>query len=892
MKQPTSRPPNFFLRFFRWFCDPELRRYVEGDLMELFGERVQESGARKARLRFMLDVLLLFRPGIIRPIGGIPTLINYGMFSNYLKISIRNLLKYKVFSFINISGLAVAMSVCLLIILMLVDQLSYDQFHRKGGRIYRVITQKKNSVLANASTPYPLASKMKDVYPFVENAMHLVAGVGGDATYEEQTTELRGFFAEPSFFDVFDFELEQGNKRTALEKPNSIVISTEVAQRLFGANNPVGKVVEYTDRGLYFLDIDIGVMDSPPVEWGLFTVTGVFDPNIYKSHLTFSTLMSAASLPVLYETQKKEDLTDNWQIYHSCYTYLVLKPGENEERLSQALNELAANQYAEIEHLQGFRLIAQHLSDITPGRFLGNATSLTLPIEAFYFLGFLALIIMLSACLNYTNLSTARALTRAKEIGVRKVAGATRSNLIYQFVGESILTSLLALIIAVLLLSFVKHAFMGLWINQLFQFDLHENLSVYLIFIVFALLIGILAGTWPAFRLSRFQPIQALKSLGIEQAGKLGMRKLLGVSQFVVSLFFIITTLLISNQFQHFLHFDYGFSFQNIVNVELKGNDYSLIKQELSSIKGVTAVSACEFLPATGMSNGISVRKVNTENELTEFELLRTDEDFIGNLGIELIAGRSLPGIGGTVEQSVLLNKTAIEQLGYLHAAEAIGQDLETEDEVLTVIGVVSDFQSQTPWMQDQIGPVLLRNQSADFSLVNVKIASGDLQGTLARMEQKWKTLDMVHPFTYYFFDEQLAQSHQMIGDLVSILGFISFLAIFIACLGLLGMATFSTERRMKEVGIRKILGAGEFRLIVLLSREFLTMLALSVLIAAPLSYFINNLWLEHFPNRVEFSLSTLFTGIAILVGLGLLTIGSQTLRASRSNPVDSLRSE
>lgn len=810
------------------------------------------------------------------------------MFQNYFNVGIRNILKYKVFSFINVFGLAVAMSVCMLIILMLADQGRYDVFHTKKDRIYRILSN------TYATTPYPLASALKAEYPIVEETTNLTPGVGGDVTYQEKLADMRGYFAEPSFFRIFSFELEKGDQATALVLPNSMVISSELANQLFGDENPIGKVVEFSDRQLPFPQEFTGI-GAPAVSWGSYAITGVIDETKFKSHLKFDVLVSSSSTPSLIAEKKLEDRTNSWEWYYRTYTYVLLDANKNENDLAQALTDLVARKYADIhaEQTKDFKLLPQKLSDVQLG-LAGNDTNNRLPLFGYYFLAGLALVIMISACLNYTNLSIARALTRAKEIGVRKVTGALRKNLVVQFLSESIITALIALVMAILLLFFLVPAFKGLWVNKYLNFELPSMASVYLVFMGFAILIGIIAGIYPALYLSKYQPIKALKNLNTVSPGKLGMRKVLGVSQFVISLFFITTSILIYNQFKHFLAFDYGFNSKNIVNIELQGLDYQKLSNELRDVSGVTTISASDLIPSTGTNNGSQLRKAGSDDEFNQGGILITDENFIDNLGIKLLAGKPLPPAGESSDRFILVNEAAVKSLGYNFPAEIIGEVFETKwgNEQLEVIGVVTDFRYKLLLNEDEIGPLIMRNQPKHFEYLNVQLSTTDLMSTMASLESKWKKVDPLHPFKYEFFDEQLQATHQAIFDVVSILGFIAFLAIVIACLGLLGMATYTAERKTKEVGIRKILGAKEFSIALLLSKGFLRMLIVSIVIGAPLSYFINNLWLQKLPNRVEFGFGTVILGTCVLLVLGLITIGSQTLRASRSNPVDALKIE
>lgn len=814
------------------------------------------------------------------------------MFSNYFKVGIRNILKYKAFSFINVFGLALAMSICMLILLMLADQTRYDQFHEKKERIYRILSDYEGSKQPYATSAYPLASALKSDYAAIEEVVNLTPGFGGDVTYRQKFTEMRGYFSDPSFFSVFSFELEQGDKTSALSKPYSMVISTKMAQQLFGYENPLGKVVEFSDRQLAF-PLVVDGDGSTPVSWGSFTITGVIDESKYVSHLKFDVLVSSSTRQSLVAEKKLDDLSNNWEFYFRTYTFVLLDERKTKEDLTAALDDLVAHKYVNLDPdlTKGFKLIPQKLGDVALG-LTGNDTNNRLPLIGYYFLSVLAFVIMLSACLNYTGLSIARALTRAKEIGVRKVTGAMRKNLVFQFLSESIITALLALVMAVLLLLIIAPAFKGLWLNQYLNFELPAVPSIYITFIGFALLIGILAGIYPALYLSKYQPIKALKNLNTVASGRLGMRKTLGVFQFVISLFFITTSILIYNQFKHFIAFDYGFNTNNIVNVELQGVNHEKLANELQGVPGVTTISACDVIPAAGRSNGNEVRKSGSKDEYFSNDLLLTDENFMDNLGIKLLAGRNLAQ--EEPKQNILVNEAMVKQMGFKHPSEIVGEMLETKwgNEQLTIIGVVKDFRYRLLINQDQIKPLMVRNQPDQFEYLNVKLSTTDVMGTIANIENRWKKIDPTHPFKYEFFDEQLQGTHHAIFDIVSILGFLSFLAIVIACLGLLGMATYTAERKVKEVGIRKILGATELSISLLLSKEFLKMLLISIAVGAPLSYFVNNLWLQEFPNRVEFGWTTVLIGTCVLLVLGMLTIGSQTFRASKSNPVDSLKME
>ncbi|MGB3586515.1 MAG: FtsX-like permease family protein, partial [Tunicatimonas sp.] len=594
----------------------------------------------------------------------------------------------------------------------------------------------------------------------------------------------------------------------------------------------------------------------------------MFDDSRYKSHLVFDVLVSSSSQEILYKQDKIRDISDNWSNYYQSYVYALLKPQASSEQMQRALESLAADKYANNEALQGSQFIAQPLADITPGPKLGNSPTIRLPLFVYYILAALALVIMISACLNYTNLSIARALTRAKEIGVRKVNGAKRKDLILQFLSEAIITVLLALLFAFVFLFFVKSAFLKLWVNQYLNLDLNITSEVVLLSFGFALLVGIIAGIFPALHLSGYNPTRALKSLKLGQPGRLGLRKVLTTVQFGLSLLFIITAIVVFNQFRHFMQFEYGFNPENVLLVNLQSNDYELAKTALSGVPGVDDVAGCAYLPATGRNDNTRLMKPGSPPEEEGYETINVgvDESFIRTLEINLVAGQNLPPAGSGSSSMILVNEATANVLGYDNPLDIVGESLKTSSDTLQVAGVVENFTFHILFNGRPIGPVMMRYVPETFKFLSIKVGSGQEQETLARLEQAWKTIDPIHPLAYEFYEDKLANYNRGVFDIASVVGFIALLAITIACLGLLGMATYTTERRTKEVGIRKVLGASNFRLAYLLSKEFLIILGVAIVIATPLSYFINNLWLDFLVTRVEFGPETLLIGSLLLL--------------------------
>jgi putative ABC transport system permease protein len=812
------------------------------------------------------------------------------MFRNYLKIAWRNILKHKTFSIINVVGLAVSMSVCLLIIAIIADQKSYDQFHTKKSRIYRVRTVGQNGDdFKTATSALPLADKLKREYSGIEQTASLVRKIGGDVFFEEKIASGGGYFADGNLFKILDFQLSEGDANSALQNPFTMVISQDMATQLFGSQSAMGKSVRFNDKGINPGGPETGNRET---EYGLFTITGVLKPNPGKTHLPFKLLASLSTLPALGKNNITDFKENDWNNVWTNYTYVLLDPANNEANLQTALAQIADKQYPK-GSANEFGFVAEPMMALTPGEPIGNMTHISMPKVVLYILGILCLIVMLSACLNYTNLSVARSLTRAREVGVRKVAGATRQQIFTQFIAESVIISLGALVLAVGILALLKMAFKGLWLNQFLNITFENNLWLLPIFAVFSIVIGFIAGVLPSIYISAFDPIQMLRNFGSTKLFKrLTLRKVLLVIQFSVSLVFIISTSLLYFQTNHLLNFDYGFEKNNIVNIKLyKPQNYARFAQVASQNKDVSGVSACSYMPATGVSNGTTIYSTNKQKDSLQVNFLDIDSKCIDVWNLKMVAGTNLPEIPATVgEQFVLVNETMVDRFKFGSKTEAVGQKLLIDGNNVTVVGVVKDFQFLD--VSRKMGSLVLRNRQDQFGFASVKISGKNTPETLAKLEKQWKEVNPMTKFEYQFLDQQLLFTHSMLKDIASVLGFLAFLAVLISCLGLLGMATYTAETRIKEIGVRKVLGATVWQIIVLLSRGFATLLLIAVVIATPLAYFANNLWLNFFASRVSISIGILFGSILSMIVISLLVVFSQSWRAAMSNPVESLKKE
>lgn len=800
------------------------------------------------------------------------------MFLNYLKVGLRSLFKNKTFSLINILGLATSMSVCIIIIMLVADQLSYDRHNTKRADIYRINTERDDTNdLLNvfATSPLPLAEKLTQEYSGVKSATRIRRGFGNNwvGIGDDVNIPIGGFFVDHNFIDMFEYQLEYGNPATALTVPNSVVLTKKAAERLYELENPVGEVIKVGELGEY-------------------KITGVLKEFKTKSHIKFDALASISTLKNLEADSTLSPALDSWRNSTSGWVYVELSEGTPPSEVKKNLAKINNDIYASMED-RNFRFHLQNISDITPGPLLGNQIGPGLPNIFIYFLVGLALIIMLSACFNYTNLTIARSLTRAKEIGIRKVSGAYKYQIFSQFISEAVIISVMALIIALLLLVILKPAFHQLNFASLLQWDLNASPMVYAVCIVFSVFVGLIAGVFPALLLSSFEPIKVLTSLsGIKLFSKMGMRKALLVAQFTMSLVFIISTSLVYKQLNYMVSADYGFSKRNVINIQLGDTNYETLKTELSNYTTLENMALASHIPAAGTTYGESI-KVHPEDEEIELSYFAVDEGYIDNLQLDLIAGRNFKAsMSAEQENQVIVNNKTIEELTFGTPQEAIGQVFLVRDSIqIEIIGVVADYNHQT--MIQEIAPMALRYLPEEYNHIQVRYGEGKRDAALADIKTSWKKINPDKKIDYQGFDEAVSEFYDLIfGDLVSIVGLFSFIAIMVACLGLLGMATYTTEIRLKEISIRKVLGANERNIVVLLSKSFMILLCIAIAIALPASYFINSLWLDIIAYRIDMSFSTIALSTLILLVLGAITIGSQTMKAATLNPADTLKME
>lgn len=814
----------------------------------------------------------------IQALRAIPSIILYSLFrsavmaKNYATLALRNIRKHKIFSIINILGLAIGISLCLFVISLIFFMYGSDRFHERKDRIYRVISQTitEHAVLDRATAPMPLAGELEQI-PGIETVVRIKKNFGGAAVYKEKGFLVNGLYTDTHFFQVFSFELERGDPQTALAEPYSIILTQEVAQKFFDNSDPIEKILQIQNVGD-------------------FTVTGVLkDVSRLQSHMKFECLVSISTLASLENQKKIYASLTNWKNLNDNYIYFLLRENASPKAIEELLPGIVEKHYGDDEN--EYRYSLQALTKISPGKNLANNLSaMPIPTEAPLFLSIIALIIMVIACFNYTNLSLAKALSRAKEVGIRKTIGANRFSIFTQFIGESITYALIALAMAFLLYNLLlPHFFQSI----LMHVEM-ENLGFGLIFsfVLFSLFIGFLAGIIPAILISKFNPTEVLKDITKTKLfSKVNLRRALVVTQFFVSFIFIITTIVLFKQINFQKNIDLGFQTENILNVELQGIDYEIFKQEVSGHPGISKISASAFIPCTGMAWLENVKR-SEDAEFIDIDFISIDNNFIPNFGLKLVAGRNFPdAVNPENERFVILNEMAVKQFGFPSPADAIGQTLIFgNDTQVEIIGVVNNFLSRDT--QNPSPPMALRVVPEYFEYANLKIATDDIEAVLLFLETKWKELEPYRPFRCAFFEDQLEDYNIGSKNALRGLSFITFLTILIAFFGLLGMVLYDTEARVKEIGIRKVMGASIGSIILTTSKTFMFLLLLAAALAIPVAWFANHMILQSIANRIELGIGIFVQGLAIMFALGFLTIFSQTIKAASRNPVESLRYE
>lgn len=805
------------------------------------------------------------------------------MLLNYIKVAIRNLFRSRLYSAINIFGLAIGMSACLVIFLWVQDELSYDTFHENAENIYRV---ERKVDFRDIHGQAPITSgaygpALVQDYPEVEKFVRLDKD---DISIKDQRNIFRRqeiLFADNSLLKIFDFRLESGDPEAALTQPRSIILTREMALRYLGTEEALGQTLTVDWNG--------SVLD--------FQVTGILEHVPHNSHVHFDVVASLATYP-------KERMAEWFNNF--LYTYVLVKNGTAlglmEEKMSGFMEKYMGAEFTafvgpDVDINEVFQLKLKPLLDIhlhPSAQFeidtMGSMTSVLIFTA-------IAFMILLIACLNFMNLSTARANKRAKEVGLRKTVGAGKKQLWGQFLGESILMSFVALLFAIGFITLFLSSFntltqKSLSVSLLFSFD-----NVWMLLGI-TLITGVLAGLYPAFVLTAFQPVKVLKGSALSGTGKSIFRKGMAVLQFAISIVLIVGTLVIFKQMEYVRNKPLGFDKENMLLItsesETVYEGLDVFRNTLKEDPRILSVGSSSDVPGSRVFSD-TVFKRNDSDDIFSLRFLRTDYDFLDTYGFHLIQGRNFSKeFGADSEGAVVLNRAAVLELGYT-PEEVVDKKIlmatsATETLPLNVVGVVDDFHFKS--LHLVIEPLALWLAPDSARTISVRIASGDIGKTLGYVQQKWMEIFPQEEFSYTFLDDRIELLYQSEGKTRSLFLTFSVLSIFVACLGLLGLAAFTAQERTKEIGVRKVLGASVGNILLLLSKEFVKWVLVANIIAWPIAYYAMNRWMQNFAYRSAIGVWPFVLSAVLALFVALFTVGFQALKAALADPVRSLRYE
>jgi len=792
------------------------------------------------------------------------------MIKNYFKIALRNLYRHKGFTILNISGLAIGMTAGFLVLLYVAFELSYDNMHSKTDSIYRVV--------ANIDTPsekieagiaaWAVGPNIEKEFPEILKSTRIL---NEDFTIVKDGTKFvedHVIAVDSAFFEIFDFELIKGDKSQVLKRPNSLVISETIATKYFDFVDPIGQ------------NMVIEGFDNPAI------VTGVMKDISENSHIQADIIVS-----MITYTAPPSNRDEQWSNYDPSI-YILTANGTNPKNLETKFpNFLEERTGDEMRESKMFvTLFLEPFKDVYLKSDRGSSISGS--INNVYVFSIIGIFILLIASINFINLATARSVERAKEVGIRKVIGADKNQLAFQFIGESIIICTIAFFVAVGLTALGLPYFNDLAGKTISTGVFAEPINVLYLFLL-ALVIGAIAGIYPAIVLSSFKPISVLK--GGFSTGTKGilLRKSLVVVQFTISIALIIGTIVIYNQMRFMQNQDLGFNKEHTIVIPTEiGNNQEALKTSFSQIPGVKGTSLTSSVPGSGNSAAYSeIENQQGDLQIANLDLYFVNEDYIQQLGMDIIAGRGFSrNFVSDSSQAMIINEKAVSLLGYSNAQDAIGAKYQQWGSNGEVIGVVKDFNFKS--LQDEISPLTMRLDPTETNIITIKIDAANTAQTIASIESAWQSMMPGDPLEYYFLDDLFNNQYRSEEQFEGLFMSFALLAIFISCLGLLGLAAYSTIQRKREIGIRKIVGASVSSIVNLLSKEFIKLVGIAFVISAPIAWYLMHGWLENFAYKIDIK-----WWMFVVAGLGsmviaLVTVGFQAIKAATSNPVESLRTE
>lgn len=861
-----SSPPQLPLRFLRWFCRPDFIEDVEGDLTELYESRLDRNAFR-AYLNFLIDVMLLLRPGVVRDFKIFDHIISIAMLENYIKIAFRNALKYKGYTAINLLGLVVGIASSTLIFLWVHDEMNVDQFHTNKDNIYQLfrnMRQSNGQVITTESIPKPAADLIKDTYPEVNKVALMSWPMERLLSKDENNSKVEGHFVSPEFLELFSFEVIQGDSKTALKEMSSILISEQVAERYFGYN---------------WKDTALGQSLRIDNTWNA-TVTGVFKNPGRESSIQFDWLIPAEAFFL------QNDWVNDWG-NGSFGAYFTV----DNDLKAQAVSERALNEIN--DHTQGQsnagdeQLIVHKFSNYYLNSNFDNGVVAGGRIKYVRIMTVIAIFLLLVASINFMNLATARADRRSKEIGLRKVMGGSKTSIGIGFYMESFLLTSLAVVVSVVLVLLLLPYFNALTEKTLFIDFTSLTTWIFLIGTIF--IVGVLSGTYPAIVLPKLQIMQAIKGTVQQSSLTVLMRKGLVIFQFGISSLLIIGTLVIHDQLDYILNKDLGINKENLLILPLEGDlnkRLETYRNELQNIPEVTGVTVASGNPINyGRTTSSAQWDGKDPSKGYEIGILLTDENFIDVMGMDIVKGRGFASDRND-QKGYLINETAAKVMGY---KDPVNQNLSFWGSKGKIIGVVKDFHTKD--LYKPIAPLIisLMPQRTDQVLIRIQ---GHPATALKSIEDITKRLNPAYDFEYSFIEKSYAEGYKTEMQVSSLANIFTVISIIISCLGLFGLSAYTAERRSREIGVRKVHGASIPQILLLLSKDYSKLMILAFLFAIPFGYFYAEQWLDNFEFRTGLNwVMFLLAGIITFV-VGVATISLKSYQAASVNPVKSLKEE
>ena len=835
---------------------------LTGDCSEEFHQVAQQKGRTRAILWIWGQALCAIPEGVKRSFtfGGT-------MLFNYLKITFRNIKRHKAFSLINIAGLGIGLAISIFILLWVRDELSYDRFHENSETIYRVYEQwvtSQGAINPAASTPYPLGPALRDNYPEVVESMHLSIQYRNLVAYKEKRFyEDRFAFVDDNFYTLFSFPLIKGNPETVLKELNSLVLSQSIAKKYFGIEDPMGKILTVN------AEHD-------------FIITGIMQDIPHNSHIQFGFVGN-------FENLIADGWTKRW-VDHQYYTYLRLSPDTDMEAFSAKIKTFINDNQKDpttihiaLQSLEDIHL-RSHFDFDLGGTSQGKALYI-------YIFTLVAIMVLSIACINFMNLTTAKAANRAKEIGIRKVSGASKNHLIKQFMGESLFMSALAFFFSLIFVVFLLPLFNQVTGKNFTTGSLFSGTMIF-VFLGLTIITGLLAGSYPAVYLSAFRPSQVLKGKLRAGAKTRYFRRALVVVQFSLSVILLMGTMAIRNQLTYMQNKNLGIKKDNIVYIEMRGkllDDYTAFRNELTSIPDIVNVTTSSSRPSriSGGTTGVDWEG-RTPDQRIHWTVMSVGFDYIDTFGLEVIEGRGFSKDFATdTDKAYIINETGAKALGF---ESAVGKRFNLWETEGSIIGVVRDFHMKS--LHEKIAPLIMKVHPSWDSFIFMRIRTEHIKDVMAQVARTHQNINPEYPFTFSFLDKEYEGLYRSEERTEKLFQYFSILAIFISCLGLFGLSSFMAEQRTKEIGIRKVFGANVPNILVQLLRDFTKWVLCANLIAWPIGYFAMLQWLKNFAYRTDWDWRVfIFSGLGTLI-IAAATVGYKSLKAATANPIDSLRYE